>query len=320
MRSLYYTGLVVLTLSTAACTRNQCDNVVGETYVHKYGVAVPSEYWTSQGQDGAVISTLADGVVVTRSYSAGFLNGETTYTFPHRQQIQKKETYLQGALINEVEYFLDGSPQQEIIYDSSQGIKTVSIWYIGGSPKSIEKYTGDLLRSGEYYTTTNQKDAVVDNYSGIRLIRDDYGLITATDTIESGRQKLRTTYHPNNSPKELITYQNGVEEGYKKTFHPAGEPNTIEQWSGGAQNGVTVVFQHGQKFAEVPYVNGNKHGVEKRYRDGQSVVQEISWEEGLLHGPSTSYVGDTAKTDWYYKGNMTTEVNYNFMINRAPVH
>lgn len=316
MRSLYYTGLVVLTLSTTACSRNYNDNVVGETFVHKYGVAVPSDYWTSQGQDGAVISTLADGVVVTRSYAAGLQNGETTYTFPHREQIQKKEVYEQGTLVSEVEYFLDGSPQKEIVYDSSQGMKTVSVWYIGGIPKSRESYSGDLLFSGEYYTTANLKDSTVDNYAGTRLLRDDFGMITATDTIENGRLKLRTTYHPNNSPKELITYQNGVPDGYKKTFHPAGEPNTIEQWSKGVQDGTTVVFQHGEKYAEVPYVRGNKQGIEKRYRDGQAVVQEISWEDGQMHGPATAYVGDTTKTDWYYKGNMVTEVNYNFMVNR----
>ncbi len=316
MRSLYYTGLIVLTLSTAACSRNHNDNVVGETFVHKYGVAVPSDYWTSQGRDGSVISTLADGVVVTRSYAGGLQNGETTYTFPHREQIQKKEVYSQGTLTSVVEYFLEGSPQNEIVYDPSQGIKTVSEWYVDGTPKSVERYSGDLLFSGEYYTTHNLKDASVENYSGTRLVRDDFGIVTATDTIDNGRLKLRTTYHPNNSPKELITYQNGVPDGYKKTFHPAGEPNTIEQWSSGYQDGTTVVYQQGEKFAEIPYVKGNKQGVETRYRDGQTVVQEVSWEDGLMHGPTTAYVGGVAKTDWYYKGNMTTEVNYNFMVNR----
>lgn len=318
MRSLYYTGLAVLALSTTACSRNYNDIVVDETYVHKYGVAVPSDYWASQGKDGAVISALSDGVVVTRSYAGGLQNGETTYTFPHREQIQKKETYIQGTLINEIEYFLDGSPQQEIVYDSSQGIKTVSIWYIGGAPKSVERYSGDLLMSGEYYTPNNLKDAFVENYSGTRLARDDYGLIIATDIIEGGRLKLRTTYHPNNSPKELITYQNGVIDGFKRTFHPAGEPDTIEQWSGGMQDGTTVVYQHGDKFAEIPYIRGIKQGIEKRYRDGQTLVQEVSWEDNQMHGPTKVYVGDTVKTDWYYKGNLTTEVNYNFMVNRPP--
>lgn len=316
MRSLYLTGLVAVALISTACSRNRDNNVVDQTFVHKYGVAVPSDYWTNSGQDGAVISALADGVVVTKSYAGGLQHGETTYTFPHRDQVQKTEYYIQGTLVKVNEYFLDGTPQQEISYDSPVGMKTVTVWYHTGTPKCIERYSGDLLFSGEYYTPDNMKDATVDNYSGMRLIRDDYGLITASDTIENGRQSLRTTYHPNNSPKELITYKNGTIEGLVRTFHPAGEPNTIEEWTNGQQHGTTIVFQHGEKFSEVPYCNGYKHGVERRFRDGQDLAQEITWVNGELHGPTKTYVGDVEKTDWYYKGNLTTEVNYNFMMNR----
>lgn len=318
MRSLYFTGLMTLALTTTACSRDRCDNIVDQTFVHKYGVAVPSEYWASSGADGSVISSLADGVVVARSYSGGLQDGETTHTFPHREQIQKKEYYRQGALVKQLEFYLDGTPQSEISFDSPTGIKSVTIWYHNGTPKSVEQYSGDLLFSGDYYTTNNLKDSAVENYAGIRLVRDDYGLIVASDTIENGRQTLRTTYHPNNSPKELITYHNGLIDGSKRTFHPAGEPNTIEEWSRGSQHGITVVYQHGEKFAEVPYESGRKQGLERRYRDGQNLVQEISWEDGQLHGPTKTYVGDATKTDWYYKGNLTTEVNYNFMVNRPP--
>ena len=58
MRLLYFSGLVLATLSSTACTRQGADNVVDETFVHKYGVAVPSDYWTSSGRDGSVISTI----------------------------------------------------------------------------------------------------------------------------------------------------------------------------------------------------------------------------------------------------------------------
>lgn len=319
MRILYFTPLMGIALAFTACARDSGSNVVDQTFVHKYGVAVPSDYWTSSGQDGSVVSAMADGVVVTRSYSGGLQDGETTYTFPHREQIQKTEFYRQGTLVKEVEYFIDGTPQSETLYDSITGIKTVTTWYLTGAPKSVEQYSGDLLVNGDYYTTANIKDSVIENYSGIRLVRDDYGLITATDTIAGGRLALRTTYHPNNSPRELITYKNGLVEGSKRTFHPAGEPNTVEDWASGNQHGTTVVYQHGEKFAEVPYVNGQKQGIERRFRDGETLVQEISWEDGQLHGPTTSYVGESPKTDWYYKGNPTTEVNYNFMVNRPVV-
>lgn len=318
MKSKYLIGLLPIIIATTACTRTCSDDecVVDQTYVHKYGVAVPSDFWTSSGEHGSVISTMADGVVITRTYAAGLLDGDTSYTFPHSYQIQKTETYNQGTIVKETEFFFDGTPKREVLYDSPLGLKTVSTWYMSGTPKNIEQYSGDLLLSGQYYTLQNQQDANINNYEGTRLVRDDYGQLVTTDDVRGGQLTLRTTYHPNGSPKEQAPYQNGQMHGTKRTFHPAGEPNTFEEWSDGLQHGQTVIYQHGEKYAEVPYVNGNKHGVERRYRDGQEMVQEISWENGQLHGPSTTYVGETAKSDWYFQGAPTSKSDFEFMSNK----
>jgi antitoxin component YwqK of YwqJK toxin-antitoxin module len=79
------------------------------------------------------------------------------------------------------------------------------------------------------------------------------------------------------------------------------------------------VYQHGEKCAEVPYTYGFKHGVEKRYRDGQIVTQEVSWESGQQHGPTTTYAGDVSKTAWYYRDNEVTKTNYDYMTTRPVV-
>lgn len=319
MFSKYFVGLLPIILATTACSRNTCDTeCVDQTYVHKYGVAVPSDFWTSSGEHGSVISTMADGVVITRTYAAGLLDGDTTYSFPHSDKIQKRETYSQGTVIRETEYFFDGTPQKEIEYDSPMGMKTVSTWYLGGTPKSVEQFSGDLLFNGQYYTLHNQNDASINNYEGSRLVRDEYGQIVATDVVKAGQLSLRTTYHPNGSPKECTPFKNGLVDGTKQSYHPAGEPNTIEQWAAGQQHGTTVIYQHGEKYAEVPFNNGNKHGVETRYRDGEEVVQEISWSNGQLHGPSTTYVGESSKSDWYFQGSPTSKTDYEFLI-KKPV-
>jgi len=74
-------------LTMSSCSRYECCTeeaaVIDETYMHKYGMAVPSDFWTASGEDGSVISTLADGVVVSRNYSSGMFHGDTTYTYPH---------------------------------------------------------------------------------------------------------------------------------------------------------------------------------------------------------------------------------------------
>lgn len=318
MRSLYFLGFASIALTFTACGRQNCDNacVVDQTYVHKYGVAVSSDFWSASGEHGSVISTMGDGIVITRTYSGGLLDGDTSYSFAHSSQIQKKENYSQGTLVKTTEFFFDGTPKAETAYDSPLGMKTISTWYLSGTPRSVEQYSGNLVINGEYFSPNNHRDAFVENYAGTRLVRDDYGQLMATDTIEGGQMVLRTTYHANGSPKEQVPYQDGLIEGVKKTFQPAGEPASIEMWTKGRPNGITTTYQHGEKLAEIPYVNGVKHGTETRYRDGKTVVQEITWSNGCLHGPMTTYVGDTTKTDWYYKGEQSTKIDFDFLVNK----
>ncbi len=322
MKSMKIISLYALAVLAVSCGQQCCEEevpVVNATYVHRYGVAVPSDFWASSGQDGQVVTTLADGVVVTKSYNAGVLEGDTTYSYPHSSQIEKRETYQNGTVAKEVLYFLDGTPKQETIFETAPGINAVSNWYLNGTPKSIEQKSGELILQGDYFTINNQRDATVDNSEGTRLIRDDYGQLLSTDAISGGQLALRTTYFPNGSPRESISYQNGAFHGEKKTFYPAGEPHSVEMWADGKQNGMTTLYQNGEKYTEVPYLNGQKHGVERRYRDGNEIVQEVSWHEGRLHGPSTTYVGDTVKTDWYYTGSPISENDFNLTKNRAVV-
>lgn len=323
MEYFRYSAIVALSLNLFACSRQPSETggeVLDQKYVHKYGVAVPSEFWETSGEDGQVVSTMADGVVVTRSYKGGILEGETSYTFPHSSQIQKKEFYAQGQLVKQIELFIDGTPKSALDFNTPEpGTQTLSFWYFSGAPKSIERFQGQQLLSGEYFTLDNQRDALVENGRGTRLIRDDYGQLESTDIIVDGMLNSRKTYYPNNSPKEIVSHQNNAIHGIKQTFHPGGEPNTIEQWANGRQDGVTTLFFHGEKYAEVPYVNGKKKGIERRYQDGNQLVQEISWDNDLLNGPSTTYAGSTTKTEWFYQGNPVTESNYQFITNRPMV-
>jgi antitoxin component YwqK of YwqJK toxin-antitoxin module len=321
MRSLLFIGLSALIFLPTACSQRirEHTDIIDQTYVHKYGVAVPSDYWTSSGEEGVVVTTTADGVIMTETYSAGVLDGEKSYTFPHSEQIQKREIYRKNELLEAVEYDFDGTPKQKTLYELPTRIRHTVVWYIGGSPKSDEYFDGDILKSGEYYTLSNQRESRVDNFQGMRAIRDDYGQLLFTDNIEGGKLVLRISYHSNGSPREITPYKDGVIEGVKKTFHPGGEPNTIEEWAADKQNGITTIFQNGEKYAEVPYVDGHKKGVERQYRDGSSIVMEITWEDDQKHGPWTAYVGDTVKTDWYYQGQLTTKSSFEALVNRPTL-
>lgn len=313
----------VFVFMAAACLMSACSSyqhsnngIVEETYIHKYGVAVPAEDWTSRGEHGKVVSTMSNGVVMSKAYSGGILDGEATYSFPHSEVVEKVETYDKGTLVKDMIYYSAETPKQETVYQTNGG-KTISSWYDNGTPKSIEDYeAGDLLVYATYYDPNHQKDSGVENRLGIRNVRDQYGQLLSQDTIQDGMMTQRTIYHPNGLPKEITPYQKGIVEGQRKSYMPGGEPNAVEQWVGGKQHGVMTIYQDGEKYAEIPYENGAKNGIEKHFRYGTTVVEEISWVDNKRHGPSTTHIGNSSQTDWYFEGNPVTKGNFDVQNSR----
>ncbi len=64
---------VILTSCALKDTEREMYRVVDEKYVHKYGLNVPQNDWQSRGENGQVISTLDNGVIVTKMYHSGIL-------------------------------------------------------------------------------------------------------------------------------------------------------------------------------------------------------------------------------------------------------
>lgn len=321
MRSIFiFAPIITVALMSTAC-QNRCqilmDEVISETYIHKYGVEVPPCDWQDRGQDGQVVLMRKDGVTVTQSYEGGIMHGPTSSTFPHSSSIEKVETYVQGNVTKEVKHYRSGPPMQETKFTSDDG-KHITTWYENGTPKSVEEYDADgLLLKGEYYTSSHQQEAQVDNKNGIRIVRNQYGLVLSKDTIQDGVTTVKTTFHYNGNPKEITPYKNGKIEGMRKTFLPDGEPNTQEMWENGSPQGLTIVFQNGEKVAEIPYVKGKKNGIERHFRDGHVVVEEISWLNNLQDGPKTTYVGEIASTEWFFEGQPVSKVNFDLRSHAA---
>lgn len=312
-RTLLYILPLFLTLTSCANrTSYICDDVVCQTFVHKYGHEVHPEDWTSRGEHGNVVTTLATGVVVNAGYTGGVLDGDSTYTFPHSEIIERVETYYKGALVRETKNNSLGHPIFETRYDAP-GQRTVTTWFDNGSPHCIEKFQGGSLMSGEYFTPTNQVESTVENGSGNRFVRDPYGHLISKDTIANGDMIERTTFYPNGAPQAITSYRNGVIQGPKRIFTPTGEPASIEQWASNQQNGVTTIFQNGEKVAEVPYVNGMKDGLERRFKNENEVVEEITWKRDQRHGPSFTYVQGKVKGDWYFKDRIVSKPTYDQM-------
>lgn len=301
MKVLHVISAFLVMGSITSCqTSRESDEVVCQA-VHRYGVCLEPEDWSSRGQNGQIVSMRKDGVTVTRTYDAGVVHGECTYTFPYRDVVQTKENYQQGCLREKSEYYSSGNPQKTTVYETPSR-QLVTMWYETGAPYAKEQVDNGRLIEGEYYHFDHQEvESRVEGGNGLRTTRDGHGQLQSIDTVLSGQVSSSTTYHPNGVPAAVTPYSKGQIQGDRITYHPGGEPATIEKWSGNTQHGITTVYEHGEKRAEVPYVNGGKQGVEVRFRDdGQTVAQEVTWVNNQKHGPSYSYMGNTVKTDWYF--------------------
>jgi antitoxin component YwqK of YwqJK toxin-antitoxin module len=310
-------SLATVSLILSGCHKQQCcqyepwqSDVVNEEYIHTYGIPVDPDSWMNRGQNGQVVSTLRNGIVVRKNFRDGCLEGDTTYSYPYSGAIQRVESYSKGCLIKDREHNASGAPNKEREYhtDSSYTLRT---WYDNGSPQSRETYDNNRLIEADYYTMNNQVESRINDGLGNRIIRDEFGTLVRIDKFENGEMILSTGYFPNGTPREEIPYRNGQIDGPRKTYFPGGEPLAVEGWVGNCKEGITVLYQNGEKVAEVPYFNNQKNGVEQRYKDGNIIVEEITWKHDRKHGPSYSYLGpDNVRVDWYYNGKLVTKSQY----------
>ncbi len=312
MKKVEWGVLLVGAIAAAGCmNRPEHDpyEVVDQSYVHRYGVPVPAQAWASKGETGKVVSTLKSGVVVSRSYVNGVLDGETTYTFAHSDAIEKIEQYEQGQLIKERFFYKSGSPSKEIEHPS-ETIQVVKSFYEHGAPQSTETYESEVLKQGEYFTPTHVTDSRIENGNGLRTRRDRFGLVIGVDTISDGVIRETRTFYQDGSLKQVIPYVNGIVEGELKTYLPGGEPESIQVWSAGEQTGDTTLFENGERVAQIPMIKGVKNGVERRFRNHEILVEEIAWQDDQRHGPSTTIINGVSKTDYFFKGQPVTRSAY----------
>lgn len=313
LSALFAPLIPLLGLSVSCTPPKPCaDEVICEAYVHRYGVPLPHDEWAARGQDGHVVSLQKDGVVVTRSYDKGILHGSTTYTYPNRETIQRSEVFDNGNLTQEKFFYKSGLPYQQITYQSPER-RSVIYWFENGVPQSCEEYEGTVLTYGEYFNLDHQVECRVDGGQGQRIHRDSQGGLISRDDIENGQIVQRTTYHSNGTPSSYIPFVNGSIAGERKTFYADGEPATVEQWADNRQQGWTTVYENGERVSEVFYVNGCKHGIERRYRDGETLVQELTWANGRKHGPCYTYLGHVKQTDWYFADRLVNKAQYDVL-------
>jgi antitoxin component YwqK of YwqJK toxin-antitoxin module len=284
-----------------SCGTSPVDEVVSQVYVHKYGFETTEEDWEAREQDGQVITSLKNGVKVTRSYENGQLHGPTTYTFPNSSVVEKLLVYDQGTLLKECLNDPAGMPIREETYEFDNRT-IVTLWDEKGVPLSIEEYQNDTLLEGKYFTPEHEKEAVVENGNGERIKRDRTGLLISRDTIANGAVTARTTYHPNGQPHTISHYDGYQLHGPQTKYTASGKPLMELNWNQGVLDGEKVVYRNGFKAAVIPYVNGKKQGTELHYDDIGNLTAEIEWRQDKKHGPTKLHTEDYTDTEWFFNG------------------
>jgi len=307
--------LLASILLIAGCSDDK-NSVVAQKFVHKYGFDLSEEEWGEREEDGQIISTLKTGVKVARSYENGALHGPTTYTFPNSSVIEKTLVYDQGTLLKEVTQDPAGLPMREEVYEFDDRT-LITLWDEKGAPISLEEYNDELLVDGKYYTPDHELEGQVISGIGERVKRDRSGLLISRDGIDNGIMTSRISYHPSGLVHTVSRYDNYQLHGLQQKFTSTGKPLMDLHWNHGVLDGEKVIYRNGIKVAIIPYVNGQKNGLETHFDDLGNLTAEIEWKLDKKHGCSKLFTDETVDEEWFYKGASVTVQKFEMLTERA---
>lgn len=308
-----------LSFLLASCSSNDSSHsVVSQQFVHKYGFDLSEKEWEEREKEGQIVCVLKNGVQVTRSYENGQLHGSTLYTFPHSTIVEKLQMYDQGTLLKEVLHDVAGVPMREDAYEFDDRT-VITLWDEKGAPISIEEYDQDLLLEAKYYTPDHELEGQVTNGFGTRIKRERGGLLISRDSIESGLLCSRTNYHPNGQIHSISQYVDDQLHGHQQKFTSTGKLLMEIDWNRGIMDGMKIVYRNGIKVAEIPYINGQKQGIETHYDDLGNLTAEILWKNDKKHGCSKFFTDETIEEEWFYKGQTVDREKFDLSVQREQI-
>ncbi len=302
MKRVSISFVVLSGLFLASCQDNTSPNqVVSQTFVHKYGFSVSQEEWDARSQDGQIVEQLSSGVKISRSYENGQLHGPTTYTFPERAVVEKLLVYDQGNLLKETVFDEMGIPSREDLYEFDDR-NVITLWSNRGIPLSVEEYENHILVEGKYYSPDHELEAKVESGNGCRTKRTREGILVSKDKIHDGAITERASYHPNGELHTLSHYENYQLHGPQVKYAASGRPLMELAWKHGILDGQKILYRNGMRVAEIPYEDGVKYGTEYHYDDLGNMISETVWSNDKKHGCCKSYSEEGVDTEWYHHG------------------
>jgi len=313
MRKLYLLLSISSVLLFFSCQKNDdSKEIISQRFIHKYGLDLSEKEWDKREKDGQIITVLDNGVTVTNTYASGILHGNSTFTYPDSDIIERLLVYDEGSAIKKVIYDEAGIPVMEEVYDL-ENRKTITRWNREGVPLSVEEYDSDVLIRGEYFDKNNECETSITLGSGYRTRRDRNNILLSKDTFQDGELIHRTTYHSSETIQSENPYKNYLLHGNQITYSESGKPLMEATWEDGILNGMKYIYTNGQKTIEIPYITGKKHGLERHFDANSNLIAEIPWDNDVRHGSSRYFGEEDTKIDWFYKGKAVSLKKFQMM-------
>lgn len=302
MRLLKIISLLAIFLAFFSCKNNDNNsNVVSQKFVHKYGFDLSETEWQKRSKSGISITTLENGVTLTKTYNDNVLHGPTTYSYPNSSIIERTLIYDNNTLVKQTFNDKNSIPYKQEVYEPVSK-KIITLWDKSGVPISIEEYEGEELIDGKYFRPDNELEASIENGSGYRFKRDREGELLYKEKFENGMLLNRTTYHSNGKVKSTMSFKNYVLHGDQINYTPSGQVLMTMTWKDGNLDGTHLIYEKGTKIAEIPYNNGLKNGIERHFDTSGQLVSETHWELDKKHGSERVYKDNDTEIKWFYKG------------------
>jgi len=276
-------------------------------YVHKYGTPITYNEWYEYGQSGKIMTHLENGILMVENFENGILHGDKTYSYPHDSVIEKKEVYEKGKLLKVIYYHPSNLPMSQVEFLGKNMIKETK-WSKFGFPHLIETYNKGYLVEGEYFCSKGNLIAKVSNGSGVKFDRDFDGTLLKKDIIEKGNVVLSIEFYEDYFPKTITSFDRNEIHGVQKRFLPKGEPASEEAYYYGQLHGMCVKYEEGQVISTANFKKGKKSGIERIFTLDGDLIQDIQWENGIKHGPSTHYENGNESVEWYFEGEPSTQL------------
>lgn len=312
---------VVLTLLATLVSSCGDDNgVVSQQYIHKYGFEISEDDWNAREKEGQIVTVLKNGITEVRNYDKGLLHGKCTTSFPHSSIISKVEVYDLGVLLKEITHDEMGMPAREDAYEFDDR-HIITLWDKYGTPISIEEYDSGLLMEASYFNPQNELEGQIEQGEGTRVKRDRDGVLIEKDRVEKGVITSRTTYHSNGEVHTRANFKDYQLNGEFIKYADNGNLLVQEFWKGGILDGIKTTYRQldGKKLAETSYVDGKKHGIEKKYDEDGYLAAEINWDNNQKHGCASFYIRDDLYQEWYFRGKKVSLEKFQFLEDREEM-